>query len=175
MARDCAGRMIERTQNRVTYVFGEIELRADLADLVRIDQFGVDAQMLVHFRPPARCSHRRIRMSQREVAPLGVHDVHVEVVGEVFVERNRLVVELHAFGCQVVRADDGGVARSVAAAQIAALQDRHIGDAVVPRQVVGRRGTVAAAANNDHVIAVFEVLLLGKLALEFAETQAVLQ
>ena len=111
-----------------------------------------DAEMLVDLGAPARGAHRRVGMREREVPALRIHDVHVEVVGEVFPERQRFVVEPHALRRQVVGADDGGVAAGVAAAEIALLEDRDIGDAVIAGEVVGGRHPVSAAADDHHVV-----------------------
>jgi len=54
---------------------------------------------------------------------------------------------------QVVGADDGGVAADIAAAEMALFQHRHIGDAVLLRQIVSGSQTVTAAADDNHVIA----------------------
>ena len=58
-------------------------------------------------------------------------------------------------GVGAIRTHDGGVAAGVAAADPAGFQHRHIGDAVVLGQVVGRGQAMAAAANDDHVVAGF--------------------
>src|SRR3546814_8067992 len=58
---------------------------------------------------------------------------------------------------QVVGAHDGGVAADVAAADPALLQQRHVGDAVIARQIVCGRQSVPAAADDDHVIALLRL------------------
>ena len=53
---------------------------------------------------------------------------------------------------QVVRPDDRRVAPRVARADVALLEDRHVADAVVFREVVRGGQPVPAAADDDHVI-----------------------
>ena len=70
-----------------------------------------------------------------------------------FVQRARLLVDRRRRVLQVVRADDRGVPAGVAAAEPTLLQHRHIGDAVVPAEVVGRRQPVPTRADDDHAVA----------------------
>ncbi len=76
----------------------------------RIDELGIDAEMLVHLGPPARGAHRRVGMGEREMAALGIHHVDVEVDGQVAEQLDRFLVERDALRRQVVGADDRGVA-----------------------------------------------------------------
>ncbi len=85
-------------------------------------------------------------------AALGVHDVVVQVLGEGVPEVEGVVVEPRALVVEVVRADDGGVAPGVAAAEPALVDHRDVGDAVFLRQVVGGAEAVAAGADDDHVV-----------------------
>src|SRR5690606_6213856 len=62
-----------------------------------------------------------------------------------FVDRGRWVLK-------VVRADDGGVAAGIAAAEPALLDDRDIGDAEVLAEIVGGGEAVAAGADDQHVV-----------------------
>src|SRR3546814_2511216 len=45
VARDRAGRMIERAHDRITHVVRQIHRRAAPADVVGVDDLGIDAQM----------------------------------------------------------------------------------------------------------------------------------
>ena len=72
-------------------------------------------------------------------------------------QAHRFVIKLHAFGCQVVGADDGGIATGVTAANVALLDDCHIGDAMVARQVIGARKAMAACADDDYIVAGLEL------------------
>ena len=153
MAGDGAGPMVERAQDRVADVLGQVQLRADRADLVREHEFRIDAQVLVHLGPPARGAQRRIGVRERQVAALGVHQVDVELDRKIAPELDRLLVEGDAFRRQIVGADDRGVAGGVAAAEVAPIEHRDVGDAVVAREIVRRREAVTAAADDHDVVA----------------------
>ena len=64
-----------------------------------------------------------------------------------------MVVKRRAFLEQVVGADDGGVTAGVAAADPALLEHGDVGQAVLLGEVVGRAQAVAAAADDDGVVA----------------------
>ena len=88
--------------------------------------------MLVDLGAPARRAQRGVGVGEREMAALRIHDVDVELVLES--SRNSatdFVVERDAFGREIVGADDGGVARRVAAGELAAFEHGDIGDAVI--------------------------------------------
>ena len=140
-------------EHRVARVGRDVHDRAELLDLRRVEPLGVDAVQPVRVHPP----HRRPDVAQvvREVqdAALAELDVEVERLLEPFPELQRVLVDRRALVPEVVRADHGGVAGHVAAAQPALLDHGDVGDAVVLRQVVGGGQTVPAGAHDDHVVA----------------------
>ena len=99
---------------------------------------------------------RAVVVGEGEMAALGEHDVEIEVRRERLVEPNRAVVETHAFGSQVVGADDGGVAARAAATDVALVDHGHAPNAVVGRQVVRRRETVHPGADDHDVVGPFQ-------------------
>ena len=96
-------------------------------------------------------------MGQREVAPLGIEQVEIQFAGEVAEEVDTLLVEPRAVAREVVRANDCRVAPGAAPADVAFLEDRHVGDAVVPGEVVRCAETMPSAADDDGVVLVFEL------------------
>ena len=152
VADDPAGRVVERRLHGPGDVLREIHLRAELGDLVRVDHARVDPEELVHLGAFVGGDDPAVRVRERQVALLGEEQVEVEVGREALVELDARLVELRALGRAVVRADDGRVAARGAGADIALLQDRHVRDAVVLRQVVGRGESVRAAADDDDVV-----------------------
>jgi hypothetical protein len=64
-----------------------------------------------------------------------------------------VLVERRALVPQIVRPHDRRVAAGIAAAEPALLEHGDIGDAVVFRQIVSGRQAVAAAADDDCVVA----------------------
>src|SRR5207248_5539471 len=137
---------------------GQVQLGNALLDEGGVDDFAVDAQVLIDFRPPALRAQGRLGVGQGEVAALGVKEVQAQVARQVAEEVHAGLVELRAFGREVVGADDGSVAAGAAAADVAFFQDRDVGDAVVLGQVVRRRQAVPAAADDDDVVFTLEAI-----------------
>src|SRR6266511_4001946 len=92
-------------------------------------------------------------MRKRQMPLLREEEVEVEVGAETLVERDAAPVELGTLGGAVVRADDRRVAPGCTGADVALLEDRDVGDAVVLRQVVRGREAVRAAADDHDVVA----------------------
>ena len=113
--------------------------------------------MLVDLSALAKRADCRIGMCQCQLTSLRVHDVEVKFVREVFVQLHGFTVELHPFGRQVIRANDGGVSRRVATTQIPLFQHRDVGNAMILGEVIGSRHSVTATANDHNVILTFEV------------------
>ena len=91
-------------------------------------------------------------MRERVVAARRIEQIQIEIGGEVLPQAHALVVEFHPLGSEVVGANDGGVAAGIAAAEIALVEHRHVANAVIASQVVGRRQSMAARPDDDHVI-----------------------
>ena len=128
-------------------------MRAEPRQIVQADHLGLDAEMLVDLRPPAHRPQGGIGMGERQMAALGIEDVEVELAGEAAEQADRLVVEPHPFGRQVVGTDDSRVARRVAAAEPALVEHRDVGDAVILGEIVGGGEPVPAGADYRHVVA----------------------
>ena len=91
-------------------VVGEVELRAELVDLVEPDQaVSIPSSWLTSARSVIVVSARSECASVRWPV-LREEQVEVEVGGEALVELRRSPVEGRALGCAVVRADDRRVA-----------------------------------------------------------------
>src|SRR5258705_10079404 len=63
-----------------------------------------------------------------------------------------MFVKRRAFVEQVVRADDGGIAAGVAAAEPTTLKHGDVGDAVLLCEIVGGREAMPAAADDQYVV-----------------------
>jgi hypothetical protein len=154
--------VVQRAEYRRVAATGQVYHRRRLFDEFRTDHFGVDAVVLVDLGAPAHGAQGRIGMRQGEVAAVGVKQIQVEFLRQILPQGQRLVVKLDPFRRQVVGTDDGGVASGVAAADIAFFQYRDVGDAMIASQIVGGRQPVAAAADDDHIVAGLEFGMRGK-------------
>src|SRR5581483_10455348 len=113
---------------------------------------------LVDLGPPPHGPQRTVVVGQCQVATLREHDVEVQFSGEALVQPERPVVEGDALRSQVVGPEDGGVAPGAAAADVALVENRHVGDAVSGGQVVGGGQAVDAAADDDDVVGTAQVV-----------------
>ena len=156
VADDPAGRVVERALDRPGHVLADVDLRAELLHLVAVDHAAVDPEQLVHLGALVLHDERAVGVREREVAVLREHHVEVEVGGELLVELDALLVERGALRRAVVRADDRRVAAGGARADVALLEDRDVGDAVVDREVVRGREAVRAAADDDDVVVLLQ-------------------
>ena len=91
-------------------------------------------------------------MIEIEDAALAHHGVVVEVLLQPFPELHRPFVERLIAGQKVVGADDRGVTAGVARADPAFFQHGDIGYAMLFGEIVRRRQSMPAAADNDHVV-----------------------
>ena len=96
-------------------------------------------------------------MRQRQLAPLRVHDVEIKLVRQPLIKLYRLGVKANARGGEVIGANHRGVARRVAATQVALLKHCDVRDAVIFGEVIRGRHTMPPAADNHHVIVGFEI------------------
>ena len=156
VADDPAGRVVERALDRPRHVLADVDLRAELLHLLPVDHAAVDPEQLVHLGALVLHDERAVGVREREVPVLREHHVEVEVGGELLVELDALRVERGALGRAVVRADDRRVPPGRARADVALLEDRDVGDAVVDREVVRGREAVRAAADDDDVVVLLQ-------------------
>ena len=92
-------------------------------------------------------------MREVQDAALAEHHVEVQLLGEPLPQLDRVIVDPGALVPQVIGADDRRVAPGVAAAEPALFEHGHVAHAVLLGQVVGGRQTMAAGADDDHLIA----------------------
>ena len=151
MPRRAAARLIEGAQHRIARPV-DIDDRHQFLDPVRSDPFGLHALQHVGMHRAQIAPHLVMGLGQHQQAARAEHDVVVQILAERLVQRARLFIKRRRGVLQVVGADDRGVAPGVAAAQPALFDHRDIGDAVVLAEVIGRGQTMAACADDHHVI-----------------------
>ena len=152
VARDPTPALQRRAHDRIPDVGGDVHDRAEGPDLLGRQPFGVDAVEPV--RLDASDARADVAEVVREVEDAALRELEIgaQVLLEPLPELQRVLVDRGRLVPEVVRADDRGVARHVAAGEPALLDDAHVGDAVVLRQVVGGREAVAAAPHDDDVV-----------------------
>ena len=136
----------------ITGVLRAVQVRDHLRHLPGIDHFTVDAVEAVGADPALDVAHVLQGVTEAEHAALGKHYVVVDVLGQAFPQLHRVFIETCRFVPQVVGTNDGGVARGVATAQPAFLDDGDVLYAELLRQVVRRGQTMAATADDDHIV-----------------------
>ena len=116
------------------------------------NDFSIDTVQAVGVHATFDVAHVLQRVAEIVDAALAEHDVVVEVLAESFPQLHRLFVQQRRFGPQVVRANDGGVASCITAANPALLEDGDVAHVVFTRQVICCGKTVTAAANDDDIV-----------------------
>ncbi|MNG91483.1 hypothetical protein D3C79_503940 [compost metagenome] len=130
----------------------EVQTGHQLADLLAVEHLATPAEVFVDLGALAEGTHAGVGVRQGQLAAFGVHDVEVELVGQVLEHPHRFRVEAHAFAGEVVGADHRRVACGIAAAQIGLFQDGDVAHPVVLGQVIGDGQAMAASADDHHVI-----------------------
>jgi hypothetical protein len=85
--------VVERRLHRIGHVVGQVELRAQLVELVAEHEPGVHAEPLVDLGPLPLHAHGRVRVGERQVPERREHHVEVELGGQAAVELHRALVE----------------------------------------------------------------------------------
>ena len=152
VARDAGARLKARAEDRIAPVGRDIDQGNAPFHLLSVEHERIDAVEVVGVDPALDVAHVLQRVAQIEDAALAEHDVEVQVMGQPLPELERVLVEKGGLVPEIVRADDGGVARRVAAAEVALLDDGDVACAVVLGEIVGRRKAVPARADDDEVI-----------------------
>ena len=142
----------EPAEDREARLRGHLQERGLRGHLRAAEDVHIDA-VHAHGVGPARDRLQVMAaVRQDHKSALAEHDVEVQLAREPLVEAQREVVEARALREEVVGAHDRRVAPGVAAAEPAALEDRHVADPVVLRQVVRGRESVAAAAHDERIV-----------------------
>ena len=153
VAVDAAGALQRGADHRIAQRRRDVDRRAEILDLLRVQPFRVDAVQPVRLDAAAQLPRLALVMREVEDAAMAHHDVEVELAAERLPEVERVIVDRGALVEEVVGADDRGVAAGIAAADPALLDHGDIGHAVQLGEVVGRREAVPAAADDDGVVA----------------------
>jgi len=137
----------------------EIEKRHQRPHLFTPQEFRILARQPHGVAAPRKGIALPVGMIEIDHAPLRHHRVEIQLLLEPFPQLQRIRIERLVALEQIIGPHDGGVAPDIARAEIALLQHRHIGDAVVLGEIIGRRQAMPAAADNDHVIVALRLRL----------------
>ena len=157
VADDAARRVVQRGLNRGVGVRTDVHGRHHAFDLVRKDQAAVHVEQGVVLGPQTQAVHAGVGMRQREMPDLGEQDVEIHFLRQGFVQAQTLGVERNGLRGAVIGAQNGGVPAAVAAADVAAVDDRDVGHALFA-EVVGRGQAVHAGTDDDDVVAILEIV-----------------
>src|SRR6266851_6927644 len=139
----------------IPYVGRDVDDRAESLGLRGGEPFSIDPVQPVGVDAPHPLAPVTLAVHQVENAALTEQDVVIQLFGKMFPELQRVLVDRRALIPQVIRSNHRGVARDVAAREPAAFQHGNVGDAVIFREVVGRRQAVTARAHDDDLIRSF--------------------
>ena len=141
--------LVHTAVDRVPGVVAEVQEGDTAFDLFGGEKFGVDPVDPHGVVLAGGHFHVVLGMGRDDHAALREHDVVVQVLGEALVKTDREIVECRAFGVEIVRADGGGVAARVAAAEPAFLDHGDAFEPVVLGEVIGGGQAMPAAADDD--------------------------
>ena len=157
VARDAAPALQRRTEDRIPDLGRDVDDRQEGLQLGGLEPFRVDVVGVVRGDAPLQLADVVEAVREVDDAALAQHHVEVELVLERLPELQAELVDRRALVPQVVRAHDRRVAAHVPAAEPAPLEHGHVRDAVVLREVVGRRETMPAGADDDDVVRVLRI------------------
>ena len=86
------------------------------------------------------------------MSPLAEHHVVVQIVAQIFPERQRMFIKRPIARQHVVGTNNRGVTPSITAAKPAPFHYGHVGDAVIAGQIVSGCEPVQTGTDNDHVV-----------------------
>src|SRR5262245_11985462 len=149
---DRAWRMVGGTENRMVAAARQVDDRAGLLDLVGPEKDRVDTEGPVQERALALDPERVVRVREPEQAARGKEEIEVELRRETAVEIEARPEERDRLRGLVVGPQNGRVPARAAGADVRALEDCDVTDAVAARKVVRDREPVSAAADHDDVV-----------------------
>ena len=147
--RHAAAALQGGTHHGMADVRRDVERRAERLGFLRRQPLVVDAVQPVGIDVALEALHVVHVVREHHDAALREHDVVVELLRQALPQLEGMLVDGGALVLEVVGADDGGVARRVAAADPPLLEHGDVGEAVLLGEVVGRRQTMPAAADDD--------------------------
>ncbi len=140
-------------QHRIANVALDVQRRTEFLGLFRLEPFVVDAVAAIGMHVAFGNLDVVHRVREHHHATRREHDVVIQYLREVFPKLQRVIVKRGAFVEEVIRADDGGVAPGVAAADPSLLEHGDVRQTVFFREVVGGAQPVSAAADDDRIVA----------------------
>ena len=151
---DAAARLEARPHHRVTRTAGAVKQRDAFFQRLRVHYFHIHPLQDVGVGAALDVAHILQGVAEVIDAALAEKHVEIEVGGQPFPQPQRVFKQRGRLAPKIIRADDGGVARGVAAAKPAAFEHGNAAGAVFFRQIVGGGKAVSAAADDDDVVAV---------------------
>ena len=152
MPRRAAARLVIGAEDRIAAVRIVIDDRDDFFHFRRRDHPAIEAGQPVGMGGALEGAELMLGLAQHQDAARRKHHIVVQLLAQTLVERARQLIDGDRGILQVVRADDGGVAPGIAAAEPALLDDRDIGELVVFGEVIGGGQAMPAGAHDHRVI-----------------------
>ena len=140
-------------EDGITDVVLDVERRAEFLGLLGLQPFVVDAVAAVGVDVALEYLDVVHRVREHHHPARRVHHVVIQDLGKVPPHLHGMIVEGRALVEEIVRADDGGVAAGVAAADPALFEHGDVGHPVLLGEVIGGPQAMSAAADDHGVIA----------------------
>ena len=92
------------------------------------------------------------------MAKLREHDIEVQLGGELLVQLHRAIVKAYSLGRQIVGTNDRRIPARISTAQVTAVQDRDVRNAVVPGEIVSGGKSMHSRSDDYDVIGRLEIV-----------------
>ena len=108
-------------------------------------------QIAIH-HAAANFPHFWIGLNDIDHAPLGIHEIEIQILCQPFKQGHAFDKEGDALVAQIIGPDGHGVSGNIAAAKPPFFQNRDIGDAMIFGKIMGSCKTMPPSPNDQHVI-----------------------
>ena len=154
MTGGAAAFLPQTTQHRIAWAV-QVDDWHNFLDPLGADPFGLNPLQRIGMGGALVATDLVLGLRQHDDTTGAEHHVVVQILAHSLIKTTRFFIDRRRRILQIVRADDGGIASGVAAAQPTLFDNRDIGDAEILAKVIGGGQTMAASAHDDHIVVAF--------------------
>ena len=159
MANGSGTGLVDGAIDRPARVFRIVEIGQKLHHFAPVQQFGVDAVEPHDVAAAGEDINLHGAHGEHDLAALGNHGIEVQIVTETLPQFQRKFEKSCVAADHVVGTDQRGIAADIAGADVGFLQHGDIPHSVILGEVIGRGKAMAAAADDNGIIAGFRLWL----------------